>query len=177
MAFRSPHTPETRQGVLALLEDSDLSMVAIAAQTGVPVATVRLWNSQARIRPWTRASRLETNPRYWTKRRVAAAARLLGRGDLDPGDLAEAMGVKRDETGVLMLACGLTAVRAPATRPLPAGAPDLADLDAALRYHIARQIAAFDDKLRSAGPADDTARLLRDLGGLKRLLDDLSAHA
>lgn len=174
MAFQSPHTPDSRRTVVALLEDTDLSMAAIAQQTSVPLATVRLWNRQARIRPWTRASRLETNPRYWTKRRVAAAARLLGRGDLDPGDLAEAMGVKRDDSGVLMLACGLTAAKASTPRPPPLETPDLADLDAALRGHIARQIAAFDDRLHKAGPADDTARLLRDVGGLKRLLDDLS---
>ncbi|MBB3900740.1 hypothetical protein GGR33_000220 [Methylobacterium brachythecii] len=147
-------------------------MAAIAQQTGVPPTTVKLWNRQARIRPRTRAPQFEANPRNWTKRRVSAAARLLGRGDLDPGDLAEAMGVKRDDAGILMLACGLTAVQAlPTQAP---GTPDLADLNAALRGHIARQIVALDDRLHKAGPADDTARLLRDVGGLKRLLDDLS---
>lgn len=52
-------------------------------------------------------------------------------------------------------------------------ARDLATLDAALRRHIARQIAAFDLRLRAEDAALDSAKVLRDVGGLKRLLDDL----
>ncbi|WP_375455275.1 hypothetical protein [uncultured Methylobacterium sp.] len=55
-------------------------------------------------------------------------------------------------------------------------AADLPALRARLRLHVGRQIAAFDAALRGEGAAViDSARVLRDLGGLKRLLDDLAA--
>ena len=54
-------------------------------------------------------------------------------------------------------------------------AADLPVLRRRLRLHIGRQIAAFDAALRGEGAAViDSARTLRDLGGLKRLLDDLA---
>lgn len=68
--------------------------------------------------------------------------------------------------------------RPPRPGPAPTARHDLAgrDLNLALRDHIARQIARFDAALRSdPPPAIDSAKVLRDLGGLKRLLDDLSA--
>ena len=51
--------------------------------------------------------------------------------------------------------------------------PGRAQLEAALRGHIARQIAALDARLNREPAEADSARVLRDLGGLKRLLDDL----
>ena len=61
-------------------------------------------------------------------------------------------------------------VRAPA-------APGVADLDAALRAHIGRQIAALDARLCADEPGLDPGKALRDLGGLKRLLDELGGTA
>lgn len=56
------------------------------------------------------------------------------------------------------------------------GSPlDGAALRAALRRHVARQIAQFDAALE-ADAVPDSARVLRDLGGLKRLLDELAVH-
>ncbi|KOX56963.1 hypothetical protein ADL19_10125 [Streptomyces purpurogeneiscleroticus] len=55
-------------------------------------------------------------------------------------------------------------------------ATDPATLRTHLRAHILRQIAAFDATLSGVGPAArDSARILRDLGGLKRLLDTVDA--
>lgn len=52
--------------------------------------------------------------------------------------------------------------------------PDRASLETALHRQIARQIAALDARLDGASHGIDSARMLRDLGGLKRLLDDCS---
>lgn len=48
-------------------------------------------------------------------------------------------------------------------------------LRVALLGHVARQIARFDAALE-AEALPDSARVLRDLGGLKKLLDELAAH-
>ncbi|MGU3605172.1 hypothetical protein ACLBYC_27450, partial [Methylobacterium brachiatum] len=57
----------------------------------------------------------------------------------------------------------------------PEAAADPPTLRAHLRAHIARQIAAFDAALNGEGAAVlDSARVLRDLGGLKRLLDEMA---
>lgn len=65
---------------------------------------------------------------------------------------------------------------APAIGSAPVATPDRAGLEAALRRHIARQIAALDALLDTPERETDSARVLRDLGGLKRLLDDLPAE-
>lgn len=170
MASGTPHPPAKREAVEALLRDTALSMRAIGAQADLSPSTVQLWNRTARIRSWTRDAKREADPRNWTMRRLAAAARLFGRADIDAGDLAEAVGAGRDEAPALALACGL-AVKA--ARP----APNLAGLDAALRAHVAEQIAASSERLRQEGAETDTARVLRDLGGLNRLLDDLAGRS
>lgn len=93
------------------------------------------------------------------------------------------MGVARSAMPAVFRGLGLVLRRAPARDagpPLPldaAGATDAASLRAALRGHIARQIAGFDAALTGGGAAVvDSARVLRDLGGLKKLLDALGGE-
>ncbi|TXN19769.1 hypothetical protein [Methylobacterium sp. WL9] len=177
MAFSGPYPLKTREAVEALLRESDLTMLAIAERIAVSYGTVKLWNREARIRPWTRAAKLGADPRTWTVSRIRAVGRLFGRPDIDPADLAEALGAPRGGAAALMLACGIAESKAPVPRPsVPRPPPpdETPDLAALLRAQIARQIAAFDDRL-NGDDAADSARVLRDLGGLKRLLDDLDA--
>ncbi|GBU17349.1 MULTISPECIES: hypothetical protein [Methylobacterium] len=64
----------------------------------------------------------------------------------------------------------------PVLRTAAGDAPlDGAALRASLRRHVARQIARFDAALEDSDSLPDSARVLRDLGGLKRLLDELAA--
>lgn len=178
MAFPHAGDPELRAAVERLLRDTDLTMVAIGAQLGVSPKTVSSWNARAGWRKPTRLSRL--SPANWPLPRREAVARLYYEPRNDPQDLAEAIGVKRATGRALFLACGLTLRRATATvapPPGPLDAENAADgpaLNAALRGHVARQIAAFDAALRGTSAAViDSARVLRDLGGLKRLLDEM----
>ncbi|AMB44566.1 hypothetical protein [Methylobacterium sp. AMS5] len=55
--------------------------------------------------------------------------------------------------------------------------PDARQLRAQLRAHIERQIARFDAALDTEAPPAglDSAKVLRDLGGLKTMLDDMKA--
>ncbi|MEZ0250870.1 MAG: hypothetical protein ACAH20_07890 [Methylobacteriaceae bacterium] len=55
--------------------------------------------------------------------------------------------------------------------------PDARQLRAQLRTHIERQIARFDAALETVAPPAglDSAKVLRDLGGLKTMLDDMKA--
>ena len=96
----------------------------------------------------------------------------------DPGDVTLALGLGRLTPDMMVTAFG-TALRLLAevlVRPDRGAATDPPTLRAALRAHIGRQIAAFDAALRGEGAAViDSARVLRDLGGLKRLLDDVGA--
>lgn len=181
MVFSSPYPLETREAVEALLHDSELTMLMIAERTAVSYSTVKLWNREARIRPWTRAAKLGADPRSWTVGRIRAVGRLFGRADIDPADLAEALGSRRGDASALMLACGIAGSKAPVPRPPASQSPgppeETPDLAALLRAQIARQIAAFDDRLHGGDAAADSAKVLRDLGGLKRLLDDLDACA
>lgn len=57
------------------------------------------------------------------------------------------------------------------------GVPDARRLRARLRAHIERQIARFDAALDAEAPPAglDSAKVLRDLGGLKTMLDDMKA--
>lgn len=47
-------------------------------------------------------------------------------------------------------------------------------LDAVLRAHVARQIAALDLALRRSGSVADSTRMLRELVALKKLLDEIA---
>lgn len=123
---------------------------------------------------------------------VAAVERLVRHGEASLARIAAAAGLPQTTVTGWMRDRGWAR-----TRPVrPRGTDDiLADLAALercgdpvrvpadlpvlrrrLRAHIGRQIATFDAALRGEGAAViDSARTLRDLGGLKRLLDDLAA--
>jgi hypothetical protein len=176
MVSSAPHPPEIRRRIEAQLRAPEPTMRAIAAQAGLPYTTVKRWNQEARIRPWTHVAKLKLDPATWTARRMAAVAQVFGCADLDPGDVSEALGARRGDAAALMLACGVAATRVSARLGPPGTTPDLAALDAALRVHIVRQIAAFDEKLSQPDAAIDSARTLRDLAGLRRILDDIAAR-
>lgn len=63
---------------------------------------------------------------------------------------------------------------APSQEALRAHANGAATLDAVLRAHVARQVAAIDLALRRSGSIQDSSRLLRDLVALKKLLDEIA---
>ncbi|MDV2986333.1 UNVERIFIED_CONTAM: hypothetical protein Q9R58_18600 [Methylobacteriaceae bacterium AG10] len=65
----------------------------------------------------------------------------------------------------------------PAPRKVRRRTPDAGRLRARLLSHIERQIARFDAVLDAEPPPAgfDSAKVLRDLGGLKNLLDDMRA--
>ena len=201
MGIGSALPPERRDAVEALLRDTDLTMAEIGARAGVNPHTVRTWNVRAgRIRPPRRSRR--PDPTRWPAERREALARLYREPRNDPGDIAEAAGVGRAAGRALFIAGGLIPRPEPepadwdrrpeerpprARRDPPPRTPDaLGPLDASaaadaptlraqLRAHIARQIAAFDAALRGEGAAVlDSARVLRDLGGLKRLFDQVA---
>ena len=64
-----------------------------------------------------------------------------------------------------------------AAKPRRRKAPDAKRLRTQLLTHIERQIARFDAALDAERPPAgfDSAKVLRDLGGLKNLLDDIGA--
>lgn len=102
--------------------------------------------------------------------------RILSVPEIDPADFAEAIGFSRASGPTLLSAFGLGG-RDPAAAPEGdrAGA-DPRRLRARLRAHIGRQIDALDAALTEAPRTGlDSAKVLRDLGGLKRLLDDLDS--
>lgn len=63
----------------------------------------------------------------------------------------------------------------PNSKTIRKRAPDARRLRAQLRIHIERQIARFDAVLDAEPPpvGFDSGKVLRDLGGLKNLLDDM----
>ena len=65
----------------------------------------------------------------------------------------------------------------PKSRKARKRAPDAKRLRARLRTHIERQIERFDAALNAEPPPTgfDSGKVLRDLGGLKNLLDDMRA--
>ncbi len=176
---------ERRDAVEALLRDTDLTMAEIGAQTGVNPNTVCAWNARSGwLRPPRRSRRFD--PARWPAGRRAALERLYHEPRNDPRDLVEALGLSQAAGRTLFIGSGRIRRPTPRDPPaLPHGAPvaldaaaaaDAPTLRAQLRAHIARQIAAFDAALRGEGAAVlDSARVLRDLGGLKRLFDEVAA--
>lgn len=171
-----PVDPAIRNAAEALMRDSDLPVPAIAAQVGAKPSTIRCWNRRFNWRPLQRSLVRIPAPAAWPAARRAAVARLYRQPLVEIGDLAVVMGAPRPRAVALFETMGLTG-----RRPgdfLGDGAPGQASpgLRAALRHHIARQIVRFDAALSDPPPNLDTARILRDLGGLKRLLDEADLH-
>jgi transposase-like protein len=180
MRCASPYAPELRAEAERLLRETDRTQLSVARELGVPPSTLGRWNACS---GWRRTlPRLaHLNPTNWPAARREAVARLYYEPRVAPADLARALGVGRTSSAAFFrtLGFGLRRARAGSTAPLrpldPAAATDGPALRAALRGHVARQIAAFDAALAPDGTGvGDSARVLRDLGGLKRLLDELT---
>ncbi|KQT47722.1 hypothetical protein ASG52_10635 [Methylobacterium sp. Leaf456] len=168
------------------MRGSDLTPQEIAARTGVPYSTVCRWNLVQNWRPAVLRAREAHRPQKWSDARVAALARVARVPGVDPGDLAEALGARRDRAESLFRACGLSETIAPQSavgRAQRRAGPDGA-LRTALRVHLARQIGELDALLIARGREDDlirleragkldTAKMLRNLVGLKKLLDEV----
>lgn len=168
MHSKAGHPAALRAQAQLLLQDKDLSVSAIARRLGVSRPTVVGWSRHAGGRP------PKPHPRTlktWPASRREAVSRLLAVPEIDPCDVAEASGYAR-ETGEMLLA----AFGAAPWRGAEGDSADPPRLRARLRAHIGRQIAVLDAALSSPERAGvDSAKVLRDLGGLKRLLDDLDA--
>ncbi|MCJ2059235.1 hypothetical protein MKL09_22205 [Methylobacterium sp. J-048] len=184
MGAREARPSERRDAVERLLRETALTFDEISACTGIKRSTISSWNARF---GWPRPRRRWHDfAALWPEPRRAALARLLSGARNDPEDVAEAAGLGRAASDRLMSICGVARPEPPAEpEPVEAAvAPGLLDPDSAadppilrahLRAHIARQIAAFDAALRGEGAAVlDSARVLRDLGGLKRLLDEIA---
>ncbi|WCS24654.1 helix-turn-helix domain-containing protein [Methylobacterium sp. NMS14P] len=171
-----PSRADSRAEALTLLRETDLTCDAIAARLGVHPKTVHTWNARAGWpRPRQQRPRLLTG--RWPAARRAALIRLLCTPGADPGDVTEILGLGRLDPAMMATAFGADLPLPPAVTGRGDPAADPATLRARLRAHIARQIAAFDAALSGAGPgARESARVLRDLGGLKRLLDTVDAE-
>ncbi|VUF12220.1 hypothetical protein [Methylobacterium dankookense] len=176
MPWPSPHPADLRAEAERRLRETAEPMTAIAAALGIPRGTLTTWNARG---GWRKPRPSKLSPATWPLSRREAIARLYYEPRNHPQDIAEALGIGRMSAGAFFKAAGLTLRRGgPAAGPPPpldaAGAADGASLRAALRGHIARQIAGFDAALTGGGAAVvDSARVLRDLGGLKKLLDEL----
>ena len=174
---------EQRAAVERMLRETELTVDEISARTGVKPATIQTWNARS---GWLRPRRWRYDiAARWPETRRAALARLLSEPRNDPGDVAEAAGFGRVAADRLLSVCGVARPEPSAeTDPVAVAEPGLLDpasaadppiLRAHLRAHIARQIVAFDAALSGEGAAIlDSARVLRDLGGLKRLLDEIA---
>jgi transposase-like protein len=172
-------SPASRRAeALTLLQDASLSVGEIARRLGVARQAVERWNREAGIRPrHLRRRMVET----WPPARREAALRILAVAQVDPADLAEAVGFAREYARLLLSSLGAADRAGPDDDPPGApgeGVVPSGRLGARLRAHIGRQIAVLDAAL-TAAPAGgiDSAKVLRDLGGLKRLLDDLGEGA
>ncbi|GLS56133.1 hypothetical protein GCM10007886_43180 [Methylobacterium gregans] len=179
MRLDSPYAPELRAEAERLMRETDRTQLSIARELGLPPSTLGRWNVCGGWR--TVPPRLaHLNPTNWPQARREAVARLYDEPRVAPADLARALGVGRNSAAAFFrtLGFGVRRRRAGAAPPVPLDPTSAVDgpaLRAALRGHVARQIAAFDAALSGEGAAVvDSARVLRDLGGLKRLLDELS---
>ena len=169
---------ELRAAVARLMRESDLTMAAIAVTTGVSLGTIGKWNRAEGWRP------IQAMRRDWDAsppRLIALGrlARVRPRPEPAPRRGAASAGAAAQDTQAYEAADiqALPTDLSSLPTDLPSLPSDLPALRAALRDHIGRQIAAFDAALRGEGAAViDSARVLRDLGGLKRLLDDLGGE-
>jgi len=174
MAKLVPIVASIRGAVEAAMRDTARPVTAIAAETGVRVTTIRTWNKRYGWRPAAETASTAFTPARWKPARRAAVARLYREDWIDIGDLAQALGVARHRAEALFAQCGLEGRRPGEVGRALGRDTDPRRMRAALRAQIARQILHFDAALNGAadGPAFDSARVLRDLGGLKRLLDE-----
>lgn len=168
MQSKAGYPAALRAQAQVLLQDRSLTVGAIARRLGVPVRTVAGWNLRCGARPPKPHPRTLTE---WLPARRAAMSRLLAVPAIDPCDVAEAAGYAREAGDMLLAAFG-----AAPWREADGIVADPPHLRARLRAHIGRQIAVLDAALSAPErPAIDSAKVLRDLGGLKRLLDDLDS--
>ncbi len=170
-----------RREAEALLRDSPLTVHEVAGRLGISWQQVSAWSRRAGLRP-SRATRQTV--RAMLPGRQAAIRALLAVPGVDIADVAEAAGFARSSAPVFLTirAPGHSEAACPPSRPDGTGeAPDPQRLRARLHAHIGRQIAALDAALDAAAGDPrggiDSARILRDLGGLKKLLDDLAGEA
>lgn len=175
--IRVPIAGSLRATVETAMRTTRRPINAIAAETGVLPATIRSWNRRHGWRPPAATAATGFDPARWNTARRAAVARLYAQPWLDIGDLALAMRVPRRRAEALFTRCGLEGRRSGAVAVASGPDTDPRHLRAALRLQIARQIVRLDAALSADdGAADpkafDSARVLRDLGGLKRLLDE-----
>ncbi|GJE19314.1 hypothetical protein [Methylobacterium marchantiae] len=174
---------ETIRIAAKLMRETTMTGIEVAARTGVTSRTISDWNRRYGWRQTARDSKRRLDPRSWGPARRMAVARLYAMPEVAAGTLAVALGGTVSGASALFRACGFG--DKPRARPGRPSAPDESlppaplsgeELDSALREHIGRQIARFDAALAGdAPPALDSAKVLRDLGGLKRLLDDLAS--
>ncbi|WP_244475862.1 hypothetical protein [Methylobacterium sp. Leaf93] len=175
---------ETRKLVEQLMRTTSMTSREIAERTGVRPQTISTWNRQHGWREGVSDAQRRLDPGAWAPARRRAVETLYGMMEIEPATLALALGGTVAGAPALFRACGFA--RRPRARPAPrppkaGAAPPAArvmdNLGEALRAHIGRQIARFDAALSGeTPPALDSAKVLRDLGGLKRLLDDLSSE-
>ncbi|MBY0257530.1 hypothetical protein [Methylobacterium sp.] len=184
--FSAPIPAETRAVVEAAMRGTRRSVRDIATETGVAEATIRTWNRRSGWRPVAVEGPRGLDPLRWTAARRAAVARLYRHPWIDIADLAHAMGLPGRRAEALFAACGLEGRRPGVVADATGPETDPGRLRAALRAHIARQILRFDAALNAESGDDqknadpkrfDSARVLRDLGGLKRLLDETDRDA
>ena len=168
----TPHPVALREQVERLVRSTDGTFAAIARETGLHPSTVKDWNRRGGWRPPVRASRRRDDPTRWPASRRIAVEQLYRNPDNALADLAAALGVGRRGASAFFKTCGFGG-RPRAARTAGTGQTG-GDLRAALRGHIARQVERFDAALKGEAPLD-SSKVLRDLGGLKRLLDDLDA--
>ncbi len=168
MQSKAGHPAALRAEAQRLLADRSLTVGAIARRLGVSAPTIAGWNRRYGVRlPRPHPRTLKE----WRPTRREAMSRLLAVPEIDPGDVAEAAGFARDSADMLLATFGA----APWRGSNGEGA-DTPPLRARLRAHIGRQIAVLDAALSAPERTGfDSSKVLRDLGGLKRLLDDLDS--
>ncbi|WP_375410654.1 hypothetical protein [uncultured Methylobacterium sp.] len=166
------HPIALRRHVEKLVRTTDRTLAAIAQETGLCPGTMGHWNFRWGWRPPAHKPRRRNDPARWSASRHTAVERLYRNPDVELSDLAAALGVGRYGASAFFKGCGFgSRPRPPRTvRTVGTGG----DLRAALRGHVARQVERFDAALKGKAPFD-SSKVLRDLGGLKRLLDDLDA--